>query len=111
MTKPTSDLGSIWWAKNLTDVDRELARLALICQVRLLDPGVIERVLNKDAGVCGTSNPIAFKKLRDLLIMHYDLRERTVSALGETKTMLLLNDIVAKLREKFGDRLGKSSPD
>ena len=111
MTKATSDLGSLWWAKNLNEVDRELARLALICQVRLLDPGVIERVLNRDASVCGARNSIGFKKLRDLLVIHYDLRERAVTAVGETQTALLLNEIVAKLREKFGDRLGKSAPE
>lgn len=111
MTKQTSELGQLWWAKNLDEVDRELARLALICKVPLLDPGVIERVLNNDASVCGSSNPAGFRKLRDLLTMHYSMRERAVGAIGETKTAMLINDIVAKLRAKFGDQLGKSSPD
>ncbi len=111
MTKPTSELGSVWWAKNLDDVDRELARAALSCRVRLLDPGVIERVLNNDESVCASRNPAGFKKMRDLLMMHYNIRERAVSAIGETKTAMLITDIVAKLRTKFGDHLGRSSPD
>jgi hypothetical protein len=49
--------------------------------------------------------------MRDLLMMHYNIRERAVSAIGETKTAMLITDIVAKLRTKFGDHLGRSSPD
>ena len=45
------------WAENLDELDREIARLALVCQVRILDPGIILRVLRKDASVCGTDNP------------------------------------------------------
>jgi nitrite reductase/ring-hydroxylating ferredoxin subunit/transposase len=49
MTDKPSELGAQWWARNLDDVDREIARLATICNVRILDAGVIERVLHNDA--------------------------------------------------------------
>ena len=107
--KPT-ELGGSWWAKNLDDVDREIARLALICKVQLLDPGVIERVLKNDASVCGASNPIGFEKLRTTLMMHYNVRERAVEALGEAKTAALVRQIVANLQKKFGDQLGAAKP-
>jgi hypothetical protein len=109
MTK--QDLGGAFWTKNLDEVDRELARLALACKVRLLDAGVIERVLNNDANVCGSSNPAGFAKLRDLLMMHYAVRNRMVGALGEANTQIIVKDVVAKLRERFGDQLGTASPD
>jgi len=48
MSDKPSELGAGWWAKNLDDVDREIAKLATICNVRILDPGVIERVLKND---------------------------------------------------------------
>jgi len=44
MSDKSSELGGGWWAKNLDEIDREIARLATICNVRILDPGVIERV-------------------------------------------------------------------
>src|SRR6185312_7264536 len=66
-----SGLGSAWWAKSLNEVDREIARLATICNVRILDAGVIERVLKNDAAVCGSKNAIAFTKLRNIVMMHY----------------------------------------
>ena len=54
-----------------------------LCQVSILDPGVVERVLHNDASVCGTANPAAFAKLRDLLIMHFLIRKRSAEAVGQ----------------------------
>jgi hypothetical protein len=101
-----TNLRGTWWAKNLDDVDREVARLATICNVRILDPGVIERVLHNDASVCGSSNPAAFTKLRSALMMHYTVRGKAVEAMGEAATRELVDEIVGKLRERIGERLG-----
>ena len=79
----------------------------MICNARILDTGVIERVLRNDASVCGTANQVAFDKLRALLMMHYSVREDAVEVLGGEKTRLLVEKIVASLRESIGERLGK----
>ena len=34
-----------WWAENLDLLDREIARMATLCEVRILDPQVMKRVL------------------------------------------------------------------
>jgi hypothetical protein len=94
------------WTKHFEGIDREIAQMASICKIRLLDPGVIERVLHKDTLVCGSQNPRAFEKLRSLLMMHYSVRNQAVERLGEKETMLMLDDIVARLRARFGDRFG-----
>src|SRR5439155_20714541 len=106
MSDAPTELRGGWWAKNLDDVDREVARLATICNVRILDPGVIERVLENDASVCGSSNPIAFGKLRNALMMHYHIREKAVGALGEAGAARVIAAIVEDLRRRIGDRLG-----
>jgi hypothetical protein len=100
------DLRTEWWAKKFDDIDRELAQLAIICKVPLLDPGVIERVLKNDATVCGTPNPAVFGKLRSLLMMHYAVRDKAVEALGATDAQALINAVVARLRERLGPKLG-----
>jgi hypothetical protein len=51
MADSKSDLGGVFWSRNLDEVDREVARLASICNVRILDPGIIERVLKNDASL------------------------------------------------------------
>jgi hypothetical protein len=110
MSDKKSDLGAGWWAKSLEDVDREVARMATICKVRLLDPGIIERVLNKDDSVCGTRNKAAFDKLRNALIMHYHVRDKAVGDLGETVTAAVIVEIVANIRKRLGKQLGGDTP-
>jgi hypothetical protein len=94
------------WTEHFAEIDREIAQLASVCRIRLLDPGVIERVLKKDTLVCGTQNARAFDKLRSLLMMHYSVRDRAVVALGEDETRLIMGEIVDRLRARYGDRLG-----
>jgi hypothetical protein len=106
MSDKKSDLGAGWWGKNLDDVDREVARLATMCKVRLLDPGIIERVLANDATVCAAQNPRAFEKLRQALMMHYHVRDKTVGAIGEAATREVIAEIVANIQKRFGKQLG-----
>ena len=94
------------WTKHFDEIDREIAQLASVCKVPILDPGVIERVLKKDTLVCGTQNPRAFEKLRSLLMMHYSARDKALVALGEEETLRIVGEIVARLRERIGDKLG-----
>jgi hypothetical protein len=42
--------------------------------------------------------------------MHYSVRDKAVVALGEQETMLIMNDIVERLRMRFGDNLGTPRP-
>lgn len=110
MSKQKTELGGGWWGKNLDDVAREVARLSIACDVRILDPGIIERVLKNDASVCGTRNPAGFAKLRGALMMHYHVRDQTTGALGEAQTRELIDQIVERVRKQVGDRLGGGGP-
>src|SRR5438046_2436439 len=106
MTKGQSDLGAGWWAKNLDDVAREVARLATICNVKILDPGMIERVLENDKSDCGSSNAAAFAKLRNALTMHYNVRSKVAGVIGEPNTAKVIAEIVERIKNQTGDRLG-----
>ena len=108
MAKQDSHLGGAWWAKNLDDVDNEIARLSIACNVRILDPGIIERVLQNDASVCGSRNPAGFEKLRTALKMHYHIRGQTAGSVGEAQAAQIVAEIVERLRTRIGDRLGGS---
>ncbi len=110
MGNSSSDFGAAWWSHSLSEVDKEIARLATICNLRLLDPGVIERVLANDASVCGTTNQLAFDKLRNVLMMHYAVRGRAAESIGQAGTNALVMQILEDLKKKFGDRLGGPPP-
>ncbi len=101
MSEQRADFLIEWWAENLGELDREIARLATVCQVKLLDPQVIARVLRKDASVCRTHNPTAFAKLHDLLIMHMAIREKSANTVGEAKTEAIEDYIIERLKKSF----------
>jgi hypothetical protein len=102
----SSEFRAKFWGRQMDDVMSEIARQATICKVRLLDPGVIDAVLRNDESVCGTSNPIAFKKLRDTLMLGFVVRDKSVEHLGPGETEALTAAIRERLQEYLGGRLG-----
>ena len=94
------------WEENFEEIDREIARLAILCRVKLLEPGIIARVLHGDASVCGTDNPRAFKRLHDLLIMHLLLRDKPARDLGAATLAAIEDHVIGRLARSFPD-LGK----
>ena len=90
------------WAQSFAELDLEIARLALLCQVRLLDAGVIRRVLQRDASVCAAPNAPTFAKLHDMLILYFVVREKAVADLGELAT--------AAVEAQAAERLGRVFP-
>ena len=99
-----------WLEEGIEDLDREIGRLCMLCQVRILDPGIIERVLKRDASVCGTSNPLAFAKLHDMLMFYFANRKKSVDAVGQVETAQIEAHVVEELRSRFADLLGKWPP-
>jgi hypothetical protein len=95
-----------FWGRQLEGVMKEIAREAAICQVKLLDTGVIEAVLHNNPSVCGKNNPLAFKKLRDLLMMGFVVQEKAVDKLGPLETEELVKTIREHLQERLGGKLG-----
>jgi hypothetical protein len=90
------------WFKHFEEIDNEIAKYAAICRVDMLQPGVIQRVLDNDTTVCGAYSEASFKKMRNLLMMHYSVREKAVVALGPQETLRIVDEIVARLRKRFG---------
>lgn len=89
------------WSVNLEDVDREIARLAAVCQIPILQPGVIDRVLRDDASVCGSKNAIAFRKLHYLLLLHQAIRGKAAESFGEAQTAAIEDYVIGRLRKLF----------
>ena len=98
-----------WWVERFDELDREIARLSVLCRIRILDPGVIERVIKNDASVCGTRNPAAFTKLHGLLILYFAMRNRAAEMIGQAETAMVEDYIVERLKKSYPD-LGKWPP-
>jgi hypothetical protein len=98
-----------WWERTLEELDRELARLATLCRVKILEPGVVERLIHGDETVCGAANPIAFRKLRDLLRMHFAVRDKSADALGQRQTALIEDYVIERLKQAFPELVTPAS--
>ena len=99
------------WINGLDEVDREIARMAMLCGVHLLEPGTIRRVIEKDASVCGTSNPLAFAKLRGLIVLHLAIRDKAAKAFGQAQIGCVEEYIVEHLKRTFPGLAGKWPPE
>jgi hypothetical protein len=98
------------WGAHIDEIMTEIGRQALNCKVRLLDPGVIDAVLKGNDSVCGSSNPLAFKKLKNLLEMGFFVKEKAYDRLGTLEAEELVTAVRETLRERFGDKLGGPAP-
>lgn len=111
MSHPKDSVYRMLWSEDLEEVDREIARLALVCQVRILEPGVLSRVLHQDHSVCGAQNPLAFRKLRDMLMLHMAIREKSAESFGQAQTAAIEDRIIDRLRKAHPELGGPWPPD
>jgi|RhiMetdeSRZDD1v2_1073273.scaffolds.fasta_scaffold3410005_1 hypothetical protein len=109
MDAPKDPVYRTLWTENLEDVDREIAKLATLCQVRILEPGVVRRVLQKDALVCANPNATAFEKLHDLLKLHFAIREKSVGSFGPAQAAAMEDYVIERLKKVFPE-LGRWPP-
>ncbi len=91
-----------WWGHQFEAILEEIGREASIADVKILAPGVVEAVLRNDASVCGSNNPLAFKKLRDLIMMGFIVRGKAFDAMGAHEAQSLFEAIRERLVQKFG---------
>ena len=110
MTDRHDPLLVAWWAKNLDELDLEIAREAMLCEVKLLEPGVIDRVLRKDASVCGVDNPAAFAKLHNLVMMHFAILKKSIDSVGAVQTEQIQTHVIERLRPAFAAIIGGTPP-
>jgi len=97
----THDLSSRWHESQLGPVDEEIARLAVICKISILDPGVVERVVAGDVTLISKANEKAFQKMRRLVAMHYTLTNDSLQALGKEESGRILDVIRERLRKRY----------
>jgi len=94
------------WEHLLEEVDLEIAQCAIMCKVRLLDPGVAERLLQQDPMVWDSSRESAFTKLRGMLVMHFTTAQQIAECIGPGEATAIAERVRAHLRGRVGDQLG-----
>jgi hypothetical protein len=56
--------------------------------------------------VCGTDNPVAFAKLRDLLMMHFAIHKKWAAEMGEPQVVAIENYVIERLRKSLPEADG-----
>jgi hypothetical protein len=102
----TEVIRNAFWGGQIEAVLKEIVREASICHVKLLEPGMVEAVLHNDEVACGSTNPMAFKKLREMVMLAFVVREKAMDRLGAVEGAQLAQTIRDALVAKLGDRLG-----
>jgi hypothetical protein len=88
------------WTRHLEGIADELLHLAVACDVRLREPGVIERIIRDDKSVCGRKNEIGFQKLRRLLMATYDSLGKAIDRIGPDETKAIIDAITEHLEKR-----------
>jgi hypothetical protein len=97
------------WNNQLQALITEIARQATVANVPLASPGMVEAVLRNDETTCGSTNPMAFRKLRESLMMVFVLQKKAYDQLGPLETEAMVAEISAALAPRFADKLGARS--
>lgn len=84
------------WARHLDAIGDELLRLCIACDVRLRDPGVVDRILQNDDTVCGNKNPIGFRKLRSLVMATFSSLNKAIDRIGPDEVKVITDAIIER---------------
>ena len=99
------------WVRHLDAIGDELMRLSIACDLRLRDPGVIDRILKNDETVCGTKNSIGFRKLHNLVEATFSSVNKAVDRIGPEETKLITDAIMERLDKRRALGGSKSGSD
>ena len=96
--KQNIDTGRIqWWLSNLEGIDRELARLAMLCRMGILDLGIIDRILQVRERL-RAANSAGLRKLRNLLMLRLTACDKSVDEPWQLRTAAIEQFIVERFR-------------
>ena len=97
-----ADLQDEYWGRQIDNLAHEISKLAIACDIELDQPGLAERILKNDDGVCGQSNEEAFRQLRQHLMALFNVEERAIEDLGPDDTRDILDQVrtaISAIRE------------
>jgi len=92
-----------YWSRQFGNLAAEMSRLCVVCDIKMLEPGVAERVLKGDQSVCGRKNPEVFEKIRRHLMAYFQVGEKAINRLGADEVQSILDEVRASLVRLRGE--------
>jgi hypothetical protein len=86
-----------YWSRQIDAVAREVSKLSVACDIKILEPGLVDRILDNDDGVCGRKNPETFQEIRRLLMGLFLIEDRAVKRIGAEETKAIRDQVLAAI--------------
>jgi hypothetical protein len=86
-----------YWSRQIDGVAREVSKLSVACDIEILEPGIVDRILDNDDSVCGRKNPETFQDIRRLLMGLFVIEDRAVNRIGAEETKVILQQVQAAI--------------
>ncbi|HVS24014.1 MAG TPA: hypothetical protein VMU03_09855 [Gammaproteobacteria bacterium] len=101
---PKTKTKNPYWGRQIDALVGEVSKLAIACDVDVLDPNVVLKAARGDESVCKRKNTPAFKRLHDLLILLFTVGGKTLDRMGQGDFAELAGPVLEKLRELRGGK-------
>ncbi len=89
----------IWFGPQIDAVAHEISKLAIACDIDILQEGIGVQILRNDDSVCGRKNPKAFRLLREHLMAFFEVSEHAIERLGPNEVGEILERVIHSIRE------------
>jgi hypothetical protein len=101
---PPTQVQNKYWGRQIDAVVSELSRLAVACDMDILDPNVALKALRNDESVCKRKNPAAFKRIHELLMLLFTMSGKSMDRIGDADFAALAGPVLDKVRALRGGK-------
>jgi hypothetical protein len=100
--RPNTQVQNKYWGRQIDAIVGELSRLAVACDIDILDPNVALQCLRGDESVCKRKNPAAFKRIHELLMLLFTVSGKSMDRMGDADFAALAGPVLDKIRALRG---------
>jgi hypothetical protein len=102
--QPKAKVENKYWGRQIDAIVGELSRLAVACDMDILDPNVVQKALHGDESVCKRKNPPAFKRVHELLMLLFTVSGKSMDRIGDSDFAALAAPVLDKVRALRGGK-------
>jgi hypothetical protein len=101
---PKTQAQNKYWGRQIDAIVGELSRLAVACDIEILDPDIVQKALRGDESVCKRKNPAAFKRVHELLVLLFTVSGKSMDRLGDADFAALAGPVLDRIRALRGGK-------
>jgi hypothetical protein len=99
---PKTKVQNKYWGRQIDAIVGEISKLAVACDVDVLDPNVVLQCLRGDESACKRKNPAAFKRIHELLMLLFTVSGKSLDRMGDAEFASLAGPVLDKIRALRG---------